>query len=357
MTAPQAQTHRRRLRRAARRRSRRRDADTSPWDEEELAFEDEAGESTLEQEAERRVRVVRETVHFLIVIGVLALFFRPAAFWVGLFWGFGLAKKWSRLFIEPELRQRWIDREVHRRLDREVGAHRRDVEGQHSRSMGELAAGVAEEIRSPIHSAKALVQRMGEDPASHDNVDHAGVALEELGRVERSISHLLRFAREGDFRFEPVDLAALINDVVDSFDERVRSEGIAFRIELATPGKISADRDKLRRVIVNLIANAFDAVATVTRPEVLLEAGHDLAGAEVWIRVRDNGPGIPTERIEEIWSPFFTSKEDGSGLGLAITKKLVEGHGGQIEVAEPPTGGSEFIVVLPRDRARLEDSR
>jgi len=313
-----------------------------------VAGEDAADE--IGRAADRRLGVIHETVRFLLVIGLLAIFFRPAAFWVGIFWGFGLMRRWSRVFIEPELRQRWIDREVHRRLDHEVGAHRRDLEGRHSRHIGELAADVAQEIRDPIHAATELVRRMGEDPASRGNVEHANIALEELGRVERSISHLLRFAREGDFEFEELDLEELIDSAVGAMEDRIHNEGITLRVELASPGRLFADRDKLRRVVVNLLGNAFDAVATVTRPEVLLEAGHDLAGSEVWIRVRDNGPGIPEERIERIWSPFYSSKQDGSGLGLAITKKLVEGHSGQIEVGAPREGGSEFIVILPRQR-------
>ena len=211
-----------------------------------------------------------------------------------------------------------------------------------SRSVTSWAGG----LREPATS--------GEDPTARENVDYASVALDELNRVEKSISHLLRFAREPDFAFDEVPLEEVIDSALATLSERVDSEGIDLRVEIDAPGVLWGDREKLRRVILHLLANAFDAVAAVTHPQVVLQAGHDLAGSEVWIRVRDNGPGIPAEQIERIWSPFYSSKEDGAGFGLALAKKLVEGHGGQIELNPSGRDGSEFLVVLPRERSEKE---
>ena len=310
-----------------------------------------------ERRADQRVKVLRELGVFLLTMLVLSLVARTAAFWVGLFWGCAVLRNVSRAFIEPELRQRWIDREVGHRLNREVRAHRRQVEGEHSRQVEDLAAGVAHEIRNPITAAKELVQQMGEDPSASENVDHANVALDELNRVEKSISHLLSFAREPEFAFDEVSLEDAIDSALGALADRVEAEGIDLRVEVDSPGVLWADRDKLRRVVLHLLANAFDAVAAVAYPKVVLQAGHDLANTEVWIRVRDNGPGIPAEQIERIWSPFYSSKQDGAGMGLALTKKLVEGHGGQIELNPAGQSGSEFLVVLPRDRTPMEPTR
>ncbi len=310
-----------------------------------------------EQRADRKVKVLGEVGVFLLVMLLLSVVARGAAFWVGLFWGCAVLRKVSRVFIEPELRQRWIDREVGHRLSSEVRAHRLQVEGEHSRHIEDLAAGVANEIQNPITAAKELVQQMGEDPASHENVEHANIALDELNRVEKSISHLLRFAREPEFAFNEVSLEEVIESALGALSDRVDAEGIDLRVEVDSPGVLWADREKLRRVVLHLLANAFDAVAAVPYPKVVLQAGHDLADSEVWIRVRDNGPGIPSEQIERIWSPFYSSKEEGAGMGLALTKKLVEGHGGQIELNRPGESGSEFLVVLPREQTPLESSR
>jgi signal transduction histidine kinase len=80
-------------------------------------------------------------------------------------------------------------------------------------------------------------------------------------------------------------------------------------------------------------------------------AGENLAGTECWLRVRDNGPGIDARTLAQIWSPFYSSKPSGTGLGLAIAKKVVEAHGGTIEVASQPGAGAEFTITLPKAHA------
>jgi C4-dicarboxylate-specific signal transduction histidine kinase len=114
--------------------------------------------------------------------------------------------------------------------------------------------------------------------------------------------------------------------------------------------------------VINLVGNALDAIAgraapgplghesgaPVRRPAIEVQAGENLAGTEVWLRVRDNGPGIEPARLEQIWAPFHTTKANGTGLGLPITRKIVETHGGSIEVEVPPGGGTEFRVALPK---------
>jgi signal transduction histidine kinase len=110
------------------------------------------------------------------------------------------------------------------------------------------------------------------------------------------------------------------------------------------------DSEKLRRVIINLLSNALDALleSETPRPRIEIETGENLAGTEVWLRVRDNGPGIDPERLQEIWSPFYTSKESGTGLGLAISKKVVDAHGGSIEVDSGPGRGTGFLLTFPK---------
>jgi signal transduction histidine kinase len=107
----------------------------------------------------------------------------------------------------------------------------------------------------------------------------------------------------------------------------------------------------LRRVVINLVGNSMDALADARRDASHIEVamGENLAGSEVWVRIRDDGPGMDDQTRARIFTPFFTSKESGTGLGLAITKKLIEAHLGRIEVHEAPGGGAEFVVTLPKD--------
>ena len=191
---------------------------------------------------------------------------------------------------------------------------------------------------------------MGEDPHSHENVEYAHVALQELERVERSISHLLRYARDEELRPKEIVFAEIVHSGLETLRERIDRSGVALRVDVDEAGTLVGDPEKLRRVVINLVGNALDAMtnAQVRRPAMEIQAGENLAGTEVWLRVRDNGPGIEPDRIEQIWAPFHTSKSNGTGLGLPITRKVVETHGGSIEVEAPPGGGTEFRVVLPK---------
>jgi len=116
---------------------------------------------------------------------------------------------------------------------------------------------------------------------------------------------------------------------------------------------MAGDAEKLRRVLINLTGNALDALeeARTPDPRIQVVSGEDLAGREVWLRVRDNGPGIAPEVLARIFSPFYTSKSSGTGLGLAISKKLVDAHGGSIEAHSTPGQGTEFLLTFPKHAA------
>jgi len=270
---------------------------------------------------------------------------------VAMAWAIGLACHGYFAVAAPKLRQRWIKQELNGRVATTVADERRQLESKHARSMGELSASIAHEIRNPITAAKSLVQQMGEDPNCDENVEYARIALEELDRVEHSISHLLRFAREEPVRLETIDVAGVVDSALDTFRDRLAESGVQVDRDIDVNGQTRADPDKIRRVVINLVGNALDAVqnADVSAPVVSVSAGQNLADTELWLRVRDNGPGIEPERLAQVFSPFHTSKADGTGLGLAITKKIVEGHGGTIEATSEPGSGTEFVVMLPKN--------
>ncbi len=273
-----------------------------------------------------------------------------AALIVGLGWGIGLVFHYFSALVAPGLRRRLIEQEVERQVADTQSAERRQIEDRHARSLEQLAAGVAHEIRNPITAAKSLVQQMGEDPSSKETLAYANVALAELDRVERSISHLLRFAREEDLDLSDVRLRDVIDSALATFADRAARLAVKVERELDSEGPVRGDAEKLRRVVINLVGNAMDALeqARTPDPRVRVLAGENLAGDSVWLRVRDNGPGMPPEVRERIFDPFYTSKQGGTGLGLALTRKVVEAHGGQLEVSSSPKEGTEFVVTLPR---------
>lgn len=283
--------------------------------------------------------------------------FRPAMI-VAMSWGIGLAIHGFFALVAPDLRRRWTEEEVRRRVPDAVAHKRLEMEDRHARNLEHLSASIAHEIRNPITAARSLLQQMGEDPHSPENVEYASVALQELGRVERSISHLLRYARDEELQPQQVLLADVVQSALEALHERIASTGAAVRVDVAEAGALVADPEKLRRVVLNLVGNALDALdgQRGPAPRIEVEAGGNLAGSEVWLRVRDNGPGIPAERLGEIWAPFRTSKANGTGLGLPIVRKIVEAHGGTVEVESAPGRGTSFLVTLPR-QALAEPAR
>ena len=193
---------------------------------------------------------------------------------------------------------------------------------------------------------------MSEEPESPDNAEYARVAAQELERVERSITHLLRFARDEEVRFTEVSMADVLDSALETFRDRAARDGIEIVRSFDTPGRVEGDADKLRRIAINLVGNGMDAMRDARTPQPRLDVsmGENLAGSEVWVRIRDNGAGIPDELRAKIFSPFVTSKSGGTGLGLAITKKLVEGHGGTIDLSSKPGQGTEFLLTIPKRR-------
>jgi two-component system, sporulation sensor kinase E len=170
-----------------------------------------------------------------------------------------------------------------------------------------------------------------------------------MGRVERSISHLLKYAKEEDYAFAPVGICAVVDGALTQMRAKLDAAKVAVARNYIGGPTVVADRDKLRQVFANILDNAidsFDGMQEGRRVELFVENGNGSAT----VRVRDNGCGIPPERLERIFNPFFTTKEKGTGLGMAISKKIVEAHEGTIDVFSDAGRGTEFVVSLPLPR-------
>ncbi|MGH0031119.1 MAG: two-component system sensor histidine kinase NtrB [Myxococcota bacterium] len=300
--------------------------------------------------AEERTDFARDTVKFAVVGLVLLFFLQGWGLLILLFWGSGYLRRAYRRLIEPRMRERFLEEEVQKQVHAHMSNERRALEGEHARSMQDLSASIAHEIRNPITAAKSLVQQMEEEPSAAENVEYARVALEELTRVERSVSHLLRFARDEEMRVAPVRLADVIDSALETFRDRVARSGIEVTRRIDSEGAMRGDGEKLRRVVINLVGNAIDALdeSGTPSPRVDVQMGENLAGTEVWLRIADNGPGVDAEALEKMFSPFYTSKANGTGLGLPICKKLVEAHGGTLEVNPQASSGAEFLLSFPK---------
>ncbi len=350
-----------RARRRGSRRSRRHSGHDDPHDHSQrdpAAREHARLVARAHRRANQRIAFITHFGSYLATLAIILVATRSlrVVAIVGLGWGIGVFCHYLWAMTAPALRDRWVEQEVGARSARGVKTERRQVETRSRRSLEDLSASIAHEIRNPITAAKSLVQQMGEDPASDENLEYAETALSELDRVERSISHLLRYARDEEPHFEVLELRSLAMVAVDGLRDRAIASGIELKIEFDRPGEMRGDAEKLRRVIENLISNAIEAIgaAAPASPRIEVLGGENLAGTEIWLRVIDNGSGIAASDRERIWSPFFTTRQAGTGLGLALSRKTIEAHGGRIDLVSDsdqssPPRGTEFILSFPKD--------
>jgi len=230
-------------------------------------------------------------------------------------------------------------------LARTVAVERALAHAEKLAAIGELAARIAHEIRNPVTAARSLAQQLAREPGTAGGAEHR-LILEELERVERQMGQLLRFARRDELRLEPVDLGELARATLGALRPRLEAAGIAAALE-APPGVVArADRDKLREVLVNLLENARDALATSPSPRrVTVAVRNGEVGAS--LSVTDNGPGVLADALPRLFEPFFSTKQSGTGLGLAIARHAVEAHGGTIVAAPGEGAGLTVRVTLP----------
>jgi signal transduction histidine kinase len=230
-------------------------------------------------------------------------------------------------------------------LARTVEVERSLAHAEKLATIGELAARFAHDIRNPVTAARSLAQQLARDPAAPENAEHATIILGELERVERQVRDLLRFSRREEYGVAPVDLGRLARSTLARLAPRLEAAGVEAACAAPDDVVVRGDREKLGQALVNLIENAIDAVAGRPDRRVCLVVERENGTAQV--RLSDNGPGAPPEVRARLFEPFYSGKPNGTGLGLAIVERTVAGHGGRIDVAEPPGGGLIFTIELP----------
>jgi two-component system sensor histidine kinase HydH len=225
--------------------------------------------------------------------------------------------------------------------------------------VGELAAGVAHEIRNPLSSIKGFARFLQKNMATDAKErEYSQVIIREVDRINAVVDDLLTLARPMTARWVRTDVAELLDHAVRLVDPDARANAITLRSSIDPDIKpICADANHLTQALLNLLLNAVHAIGNQGAITVGAENGKHGQGCRIW--VEDDGPGIGEELRAKIFDPFFTTREKGIGLGLAIVHTIVENHGGRIEVASPPPGslrGTRFTIRLPQmmDRCALE---
>ncbi len=210
-------------------------------------------------------------------------------------------------------------------------------------AIGEMAATVAHEIRNPLGGIRGFAALLARDiPEDDPRARLVGKILAGTKSLDRVVSELLEYTRTVELNLRPVSC----HELVAASLGYVQLDGrpISLINEVDETLKVLADPDKMRQALLNILINAVQSIEDDGEVRIVAAVEEN----EVTIVISDSGCGMPQERLEKVFSPFFTTKERGTGLGLAVAMKIVEGHGGIIEVCSEPGIGTSFSVELSR---------
>ncbi|MEJ2008047.1 MAG: ATP-binding protein [Acidobacteriota bacterium] len=241
-------------------------------------------------------------------------------------------------------------REANRQLEQAQAEARRS---ERLAALGQLSAGLAHEIRNPLGVIKGSAETLGRKMPSEDPMarELAGYISSEVNRLNSLVSRFLSFAKPLELKKQPEDIRTIVEQALKAAQERWPESGV--QVERAYENGLPAvpvDAELAGQVFTNLVFNAYEAMAAEggkLRVGLANEFSDGRRGVEV--SFADTGPGVPAELREQIFNPFFTTKNNGVGLGLSIVSKIVDDHGGWIRVDPNPEKGARFRVFLPAE--------
>jgi signal transduction histidine kinase len=223
--------------------------------------------------------------------------------------------------------------------------------------VGKLAAGMAHSIRNPLTSVKmrlfSLRRTLKLTPNQREDFQ---VVSEEIDHTDTIVQNFLEFSRPPKLKMQAVSPSDVVEMVVQLLRHRLESYDVEVRVRRERPlPEIQADPEQLKEALANLVENACEAMkgaggAIFITEEESFDAS---SGRVVVIELSDSGPGIPASVREKVFQPFFTTKEEGSGLGLSITTRIVEEHGGRVEIKSEEGEGATFVITLPVKEADI----
>jgi len=237
-----------------------------------------------------------------------------------------------------------------RRLTDELEVKNRELARKNRLAdLGQMASHVAHEVRNnlvPVTLYLSLLRRrIAEDPASLEVLDKVTAGFTAL---DVTVNDLLHFTSDRDPRRSTFSLQKLIDDVFSSLAPQLAAQAVDTANEVPEQMQITADRDMLRRAVLNLTLNAVDAMPDGGT----LSADCESTPSGIELRIADTGSGLSEEAVSRAFEPFFTTKCGGTGLGLAIVYRIVEVHGGRLTAANRPEGGAAFTLHIPQAAAQ-----
>jgi len=217
-------------------------------------------------------------------------------------------------------------------------------------ALGTLAAGLAHEIKNPLTAVRIFVQMSPEKYQREDFREKFDrIVPRELDRVNELLENLLDLVRKPRLNIEPLDVRQLIGHTLETLEPEAAKRGVSVMgPDGEEPARAMADESCLSRALHNLVLNGIQAMPGGGQLSVQVRKEVRNDGAQVVeIAVRDTGPGIPADQIDNIFNPFFTSKEKGTGLGLAVSNKIIEDQGGSLSLKSERGFGTSMTITLP----------
>jgi signal transduction histidine kinase len=208
-----------------------------------------------------------------------------------------------------------------------------------------MVAALAHEIRNPLNSMKGASQYLHDKYRDTPEIgEFTLIIISEINRLESYLDEFLNFSRGIKLKLRQTDIESFLNGIVMIVKHGFPSEIKIIKKKPSFP-EIMIDQEQFRQVFVNLFSNARDALKCTPDPicEVILDSDRN----NMLLTVRDNGCGIPAGKLNQIFTPFYTTKDNGLGIGLSISKSIAGRHGGMITVKSAPGSGSAFIIKLP----------
>ncbi len=254
----------------------------------------------------------------------------------------------------------WFQRRAQRDRDRLSSALRRAVDAERLAEIGAMTGGLAHEIKNPLSTIGLNAQLLAEDldravpeqedrDRIHRRID---ILLREIDRLRSILGDFLQFAGRIRLDPEPQDLRNVIDELVDFFLPQARRHNVQLRTALP-PAEVIAqvDASLLKQALLNLMLNAVEAMAEppatgeVTARELIIRLTEEAGNAV--IHVIDTGPGMDARTVERVFHPYFSTKRGGTGLGLPTARRIVQEHGGEMNVHSEPGRGTDFRISLP----------
>lgn len=223
------------------------------------------------------------------------------------------------------------------------------IETEKMAALGEMAAGLAHEIRNPLATIGGFARRLHKKlPEDFQFKNYASIVIREVDRLEGLLQDALTYSKQVPPSLEPCQVNVLVRDMVDIYREDFQDRGIELNVNLdpALP-VVEADSQQIKQVLINLFSNAMQAMYRGGTLTVGSRPWPTAGGTGAAITISDTGGGVAPEVVSNIFNPFFTTKREGTGLGLALSKRIIEGHGGDIGVINREGEGLTFVLHLP----------